>query len=150
MTETQNLHLPQWEAEDRIMRTDFNDAMASIDAGVAANTAALLGKGNCQIEMQTYTGTGTAGVDNPSSLTFSGRPELVIVIGRNSLLMIENPNAARGNAICLVQSSLVWQQVELSWTGNTVSFYNSGSNMTAQANIKDWVYRVFAFYAREN
>ena len=36
MNQTQNLHLPQWEADDRIMRTDFNDAMASIDAAVAA------------------------------------------------------------------------------------------------------------------
>ena len=35
MTTTQNLHLPQWEADDRIMRTDFNEAFSKLDAGVA-------------------------------------------------------------------------------------------------------------------
>lgn len=35
MNYTENYHLPQWEETDRIMRTDFNDAMANIDQGVA-------------------------------------------------------------------------------------------------------------------
>ena len=39
MTTTPNLHLPQWEASDRIMMDDFNDAMQSIDAACAAATA---------------------------------------------------------------------------------------------------------------
>ena len=39
MDYTQNLHLPQWEADDRILRTDFNDAMSKIDAGIAANAS---------------------------------------------------------------------------------------------------------------
>ena len=48
MNQTQNLHLPQWEAEDRILRTDFNDAMAAIDAAVP------------RIVTGTYTGDGAA------------------------------------------------------------------------------------------
>lgn len=36
MNYTENYHLPQWEETDRIMRTDFNDAMASIEGGLAA------------------------------------------------------------------------------------------------------------------
>ena len=38
MNYTENYHLPQWEETDRIMRTDFNDAMANIDQGVAQPT----------------------------------------------------------------------------------------------------------------
>lgn len=37
MNHTTNLHLPQWEADDRIMMADFNAAFQAIDAGVAAN-----------------------------------------------------------------------------------------------------------------
>ena len=35
MDYTQNLNLPQWEAEDRIHHDDFNDARAKIDAALA-------------------------------------------------------------------------------------------------------------------
>lgn len=35
MNYTENYHLPQWEETDRIMRTDFNEAMANIDGGIA-------------------------------------------------------------------------------------------------------------------
>ena len=35
MNYTEKYHLPQWEETDRIMRSDFNEAMANIDQGVA-------------------------------------------------------------------------------------------------------------------
>ena len=34
MNYTEKYHLPQWEETDRIMRTDFNDAMAGIETGI--------------------------------------------------------------------------------------------------------------------
>ena len=34
MNYTENYHLPQWEETDRIMRTDFNAAMASLEGGL--------------------------------------------------------------------------------------------------------------------
>ncbi len=34
MNYTENYHLPQWEENDRIMRVDFNRAMANIDGGL--------------------------------------------------------------------------------------------------------------------
>lgn len=39
MNRTQNYHLPQWDASDRIMMQDFNAAMASIENGVSANAS---------------------------------------------------------------------------------------------------------------
>ena len=35
MNYTDKYHLPQWEETDRIMRTDFNDAMARIEVGLS-------------------------------------------------------------------------------------------------------------------
>lgn len=41
MNYTENYHLPQWEETDRIMRVDFNEAMAGIEEGMtAAQTSA--------------------------------------------------------------------------------------------------------------
>lgn len=34
---TENYHLPQWEPTDRVLRTDFNDAMSDIDDALKAN-----------------------------------------------------------------------------------------------------------------
>ena len=36
MNYTTNYHLPQWVETDRIQMEDFNQAMADIDTGVAA------------------------------------------------------------------------------------------------------------------
>ena len=38
MTQTENYHLPQWEAHDSLRREDFNQAMANIDAALADET----------------------------------------------------------------------------------------------------------------
>ena len=39
MNYTENYHLPQWDETDRIMRVDFNAAMADIEAGLNGNVA---------------------------------------------------------------------------------------------------------------
>ena len=41
MTKTTNYGLPQWEGSDRVLRTDFNEAMADIDAALQANADAV-------------------------------------------------------------------------------------------------------------
>ena len=38
MNYTEKYHLPQWEETDRIMRTDFNEAMANIENGIKAGS----------------------------------------------------------------------------------------------------------------
>ena len=37
LTKTEHYNLPQWEGSDRVLRTDFNEAMADIDAALQAN-----------------------------------------------------------------------------------------------------------------
>lgn len=86
MNQTQNLHLPQWEESDRIMRTDFNDAMASIDAGVKAANDAIAAKANAsaltalqsampRIVIGTYTGDG----EEQRTVALSGQPQFLMV-----------------------------------------------------------------------
>ena len=92
MTKTINYNLNQWDADDPVRRTDFNEDNAKLDAALSAkadaaavaaaqsqvqaqlagkaDTSALAalqtvvnGKGNCQVEYGTYVGTGGYGSD---------------------------------------------------------------------------------------
>ena len=115
MTTTQNLHLPQWEADDRIMRTDFNDAMQSIDAGVAA-------AGNCKIVTGTYTGTGTYGEANRSSITFDFPPKFVWIgtaPTRSETGMLFWHEGVSNHTFSNSDYDL-----EISVSGNTISWHN--------------------------
>ena len=75
MEHTEYYHLPQWEADDRIMRTDFNEAMQSIDTALAAQQAAP------RIVFGTYTGNGTYGEGHSTALHLDFAPRAVIVLG---------------------------------------------------------------------
>ena len=66
MTETNNLHLPQWEETDRIHHDDFNDAMAKIDTAVTEKARIVTG---------TYTGDGEPSLD----IDLGRRPKAVFV-----------------------------------------------------------------------
>lgn len=84
MNHTQNLHLPQWEADDRIMRTDFNNAMQSIDAACG---------GMPKIATGSYTGTGTYGREHRMSLSFDFAPKLIICADTGFNLNFNNGGA---------------------------------------------------------
>lgn len=53
MDYTKNYRLPQWVDEDRIMRQDFNNAMANIENGLTENHAAITG-GNSRLLRLAY------------------------------------------------------------------------------------------------
>ena len=69
MNYTENYHLPQWVESDRIMMTDFNQAMENIDAGIAA-TAYAVGE---------YTGDGKNMTDGGQLIRLGFHPRFVIV-----------------------------------------------------------------------
>ena len=144
MTYTTNYQLPQWVKSDRIMMDDFNDANTKIDAALkshddsfAALEAALALKGNCTIQLSTYTGTGSHGETAPNSLTFAAVPSLVLLLsdeGRTMLFFGGISRACNDHGACTV-----------SWAGTTVSWFARG-NSNEQFNVYDAVYRVFALY----
>lgn len=86
MNHTQNYYLPQWDETDRVLMTDFNAAMAGIEAGLtgskAAADAAQATANNAYCPenkpyvVGNYTGTG---VDMTFDLGF--RPSFLIVSG---------------------------------------------------------------------
>ena len=125
---TPNYQLHQWEPEDKFLRTDFNQDLSKIDTalGTLSATATELGeelhlRGNCQICFQTYAGTGTSGNSKPNTLTFPGKP----------LVLLVRDNSADGRFIMALQGALVahttvfsgnW--VTMSWSGNSVGWYH--------------------------
>lgn len=73
MKQTEKYQLNQWELTDRIQMEDFNNNNLKIEAALEGVTALC----NCQIHLQTYTGTGTAG---PVTHTFPHRPMFIMIL----------------------------------------------------------------------
>lgn len=67
MNYTENYHLPQWEESDRIMRTDFNAAMANIEEGMTDGAKPLYAMG-------TYRGT-----EEVQEIEIGFRPSAVLI-----------------------------------------------------------------------
>ena len=89
---TENYGLCQWEATDQVLREKFNQDNAKVDEtlktladkditlerAVAAVAAAA---GNCQMELITYTGTGSYGGSTPTRIQFNQIPDVFFVTG---------------------------------------------------------------------
>ena len=156
MNQTSNYQLSQWDPDDRILRTDFNEDNAKIDAALQASadavsaeasarasaisslTTKLNKKGNVQMEIKTYVGTGEYGETNSNRVTFSAKPVLIFISGstsgigytvRDSRYLYTRPNTSVSTCRC-------------SWSGN--SFTWSGSSAQNQMNLSGTTYTVVA------
>lgn len=139
LNQTNNYQLSQWEAEDRILRTDFNSDNAKTDAaladhaaGLADLTAALAAKGNCQIYFTSYEGDGTYGTTAKKTYTFAHRPLLIIVAesGGTSMCAIRGMTTAYRRAISGVYLKVSWDEKSVSWwhtEGANSQMNNSGT-----------------------
>ena len=143
MQQTTNYQLNQWDAEDRILRADFNSDNAKTDAALAAIRNIVP-----QIAVGSYMGTGTKGSDNPNTLTFDFPPKLVIVAidNTNSLeagtLFIRGQTKSPG--VGSFTSSGSFLDLTISWDGNSLSWYTSASSAADQMNIGGSTYCYFA------
>ena len=79
MNYTTNYHLPQWDETDRVMRTDFNAAMAEIEAGMSENAQAAEQAAELTYTMGSYTGNGST-----QNIHLGFRPRFVIIFGDQS------------------------------------------------------------------
>ena len=159
---TTNYDLNQWEGTDKVLRAEFNADNSKIDAALKANADAiaaeaaarasadtalettLAGKGNSQIELKTYTGTGTYGSGNRNSLTFSSKPTVVLLIGdRTWAWFLYGTSYAYG-----ISDDGVISAIDQSWTGNTVQFYSSRADL--QMNSDEKIYWALAFCAADD
>ena len=157
MNQTSNYQLSQWDPDDRILRTDFNEDNAKIDEALKANASAisseastrasaissltreLAKKGNVRVEIQTYVGTGKYGTDNPNSVTFSEPPFLLLIgsggswgcnIGANRTMKI---SASSSMGVC-----------NGTWSGGTYTW--SDNSAASQLNTANAVFTVLGFF----
>ncbi len=127
MTKTTNYQLNQWAKSDLVMMDDFNADNAKIDAALKANadaiTAAAAAQTNCTVVCGTYTGTGDYTADSKNTLTFAGKPMLVIVYavgGSNKMLglvLVRGANQTYNNRGTSLDT------IYISWGANSVSWY---------------------------
>ena len=129
---TPNFNLCQWEADDKVLRSDFNADNQKIDAALAGLQQSM---GNCRIAAGSYVGTGKSGSANPCVLTFDFQPQLVILntqeldsyneIAKYYLLFpgvdsFPVPDSSKRN-------SLTWSETGISW------YYESSSSSESQS-----------------
>ena len=165
---TENYGLCQWEATDQVLREEFNQDNAKMNAALRDQNnmllelaqkglalEALIGqRGNCSIETFTYQGTGTYGEDNPTVITFSKQPAAfliwpmpgndggdAIMVGRGGDTQMRCFGYDMNGPYC----DFWW--VTASWSGNQISFYSSNPYQGYyQLNYPNTSYLVIAFY----
>ena len=78
MNYTQKYHLPQWEESDRILRTDFNNAMAALEDGLSGNAQGVQEAKNEAAKLPYVVGsyTGTGGIKD---ITLGFKPSVVLI-----------------------------------------------------------------------
>ena len=161
---TTNYKLCQWEPSDKVLRNEFNADNAKIDAALATkvdrsvvntkasqaaldalsatvtqHSAALTGKGNCQIEVTDYTGNG----QTTRTHTFPRRPVIAFITG--SAMM---PIGYGGTHTYNLSNSL--SAVGLTWSGNSVTLRSLSTSTSFDAavigNVSGAAYQLIALY----
>ena len=151
MNHTQNYQLSQWDADDPVLRTDFNADNAKIDAALKAETDArtaalssLSSSRNCQAVITGYTGSGVSGESNPNYLSFARRPLFIHVGGEAA----SGFSAVYGQTLTTCYANGAVRYIRITWSGNSVSWYEDSNGYkespTYQMNESGKQYKVFA------
>lgn len=145
MTDTQHYQLNQWAADDQVLRTDFNADNAKIDAALGEHAQKLEWLDGIGVERGTYVGTGVAGPDAPTTLTFSGKPILVFVGGGGCCAATMIRPSTLSYNIGLTMSD----QMILSWGENSITWYATPNNVNGQMTVSGTTYAYFAMVEPE-
>lgn len=144
MTKTEHCSLNQWEADDPVRRTDFNEDNAKIDAAIHAMDAKVDGKAGItalaaveaklpRIVTGTYTGTG--GTEGVRRITLPGRPKAV-------LIHTENPSTNHYYRSLLITDICIMQfrttgSVTTNAPGNGYGLEDSGFTIPSSSDQND-------------
>lgn len=152
MEKTANYKLPQWVETDPIKMKPFNDAFDDIDKALKANADAVATKAEastvtaiaqtiangkiCRIKYGSYTGNGTYGYKNPTSLTCEFTPVLLVVVCNGS--SSTHTAVTRGTTSALMGSAVN----SITWGDNSISWYcdNTGVQGDKQLNYSGNTY----------
>ena len=141
---TTNYDLCQWEATDQVLRTDFNEDNARIDAALESLKTAISLRGNCKVLYGSYKGNNKFGSLNPTSLTFSSQPLLVIIFDTGFGGYMFLPYGAENTFMHYFDNAGI-QDIHVAWSDKTVSWW--GNNTLSQANDAARNYRYIALVA---
>ena len=152
---TTNYNLNQWEATDKVLRTEFNADNAKIDAALKANAdtidtlegqveALQTEKGDCQLYTTSYIGNGGAGANQPCSITFPRKPFYLIISSPVAQFMFcpYGQNRAVGIKVNF-ERPCYW--LITSWSGNTFTWYANSDSAEEQLNQSGVTFSVLAF-----
>lgn len=133
--------------------TLLKDTTAALfDLGTAAlpdDALSYIGRTRLLVESGTYLGSGTSGSNNPCTLTFGFKPEIIFVCSSsqasagavgNKFFAINGQTKAEVKSYTSGDTGLL--SITLQWNGNTVSWY--GSSTGAQLNLSMYTYRYLA------
>ena len=149
---TENYGLCQWEATDQVRREEFNQdhlkidetlkALADKDIALESAVAAVAATaGNCQMELITYTGTGTYGEGKATKITFSTKPNFYLVGGDKAFLI---GHSTITPPLLIVYSALYSEasflDPRVSWSGSTLSIVSTDEQYQLNSKSKQyWV-----------
>ncbi len=142
MDYTQNYQLPQWVETDRIMMDDFNDMTQKLDAALHSLAGQLSQRGNCGMEILTYTGTGVFGPDHPSTLTFSAVPAAFFIVGPTSVTFGLGGAATALTYLSGATTSISYTTMDTLWSGTQLTYFDY--NEKQQQNVAGQSYWVLA------
>ena len=134
---TEHLGLTLWEADDPVLRTEFNANHEKLDARLGAMPRIAVGS---------YDGNGEFGEEHPKTLTFDFTPMMVVVVrdtqtaADSGTLMIRGQSKSAGFGH--FENSADSLQLHLDWLANGVSWY--GKAPLKQFNLGGATYHYFA------
>ena len=133
---TSNYGLCQWEATDQVLRTEFNEDNAKMDAvldtleqavtqqgaELESQATAIAKLGNCQFYIASYTGDGTT---KTLSHLFPHKPVVVMIMDMRTDFLANGRDiiACQGKTIPTVGDN----ELQITWSGNTMSWFYDGS-----------------------
>ena len=136
------------QAADAAETAQRKSADAAQQAVLDTHTAQIAKLGNCQIYTTTYKGTGNNsenfGASHPNRLTFPKKPALVMIFTEDGQSQM---NIFPINNTYVVSTSNRSFKVNITWTGNTVTWY--ADDVFLQMNWLSYTYRVVAIYSMD-
>ena len=100
------------------------------------------GENVVKVATGTYTGTGKDGSSNQNSLTFDFAPKLVIVGTVPSIDIVSPLVLIRGQSTTRISSTDDGNNISVSWSGNTVSWYVINDSASYQFNTVNTYYYI--------
>jgi len=117
----------------------LKNTVSGLSATVSTQGDTLARKGNCQVELSTYTGNG----NNTRTHTFTRKPLLVIIVGGSYITALQGAQYA---AYCGSSNYIP----DASWSGNSLTLSYSGSETSNRSlvigNVYNQTYRMLVFF----